>query len=154
MALVKSNYIKYDMTLEEYYINIDCVTNYTNYTSDELNAVGINNKALKAISHNVYRLIYDYRKGIKKHVHKKFMRLKIYNNEDGEVTALLLAMVEAVKGAVESGMDLNAYINEPKDNLPYTVKEELKGADLLDASEKIDYGLDITYTDADELIVV
>lgn len=152
MSLINSDYIKYDMTLQEYYINIDCITNYTNYDSNMLGAVKIDNKTLKMISHAVYRMIYNYRRGINKSVHKKYMIKKIYDNSNGEVTALMYAMIEAVKGAIESGMDLNAYINEPKDNMPYTVKEELRSADLLDATEKRDYLLDITYTEEDESI--
>lgn len=149
MSIINSNYIKYDMTIQEYYINLDCAINYTMYTSDELNAVGLNNKAIKIISHSVYRLIYDARKNVDKYVHKKYMRKKIYDNAKEEVTALMYAMLEAVKGAVESGMDLNAYTNEPQDSFPPTVNKELNSAELLNPSQKIDYQLDITYTQED-----
>lgn len=150
MALeLNSAYIKYDMALQEYYITIDTITNYTQYSSDDLGQMKINDKTLKMISHSVYRLMYGWRKGTGKYAHKKFMRKKIYDNEEEEVTVLMLAMIEAVKGAVESGMDLNAYINEPKDTLPYTVSEELKQAGLLDSSRKLDHELDIDYTEAE-----
>ena len=108
------------------------------------------NKAIKIISHSVYRLIYNWRKGVGRNDHIKYMRKKIYDNDNEEVTALMFAMIEAVKGAIESGMDLNAYINEPKDNMPYTVKEELKLAELLDSSKKPTNTEDISYT-AEEL---
>lgn len=152
MALLNSKYIKYDMTTQEYYINIDCVINNTAYSSADLLGRKIDNNVLKMISHSVYRVIYDYRKGVNKYAHKKYMRKKIYNNANEEVSALMSAMLEATKGAVESGMDLNAYTNEPTVNMPYTVMDELKSADLLDATDKLDYGLDIVYTDGDELI--
>lgn len=150
--LSTSDYIKYDMTLQEYYITLDAVTNYTTYNSQELSLVFGNDvdKGIKNISHSIYRLIYLWRKGEGRTEHIKYMRKKIYNNANGEVNALMLAMIEAVKGAIESGMDLNAYINEPKDNLPYTVKEELKLAELLDSSRKPINTTDITYT-AEEL---
>ena len=139
------------MTLQEYYITTDAVTNYTMYSSGDLSVLGSDiNKALKIISHAVYRLIYDQRRAKDKFTHKKYMRKKIYDNAQEEVTVLMMAMIEAVKGAVESGMDLNAYINEPKDVMPPTVYQELRQAELLDASEKRDYLLDITYT-AEEL---
>ena len=145
--LTLNDYIKYNMILQEYYITMDAVTNYTTYNSDELSLVfGDVNKAIKVISHSVYRLIYNWRKGNGRQDHIKYMRKKIYENKNGEVTALMLAMIEAVKGAIESGMDLNAYINEPKDNIPYTVKEELKLAELLDSSKKPTDTEDITYT--------
>ncbi len=146
MALAENDYIKYDMTLEEYYINTSCVANYTTYSSDELLAIKLDDKAIKAISHIVYRLIYTYYRGHESYKHKQFMRMKIYDNTQGEVTALMFAMIEAVKGAVESGMDLNAYIDNPKSNLPYTVNEELEGGMLLNGSQKIGNDFNITYT--------
>ena len=151
--LVDSDYIKYDKTLEEYYINIDCITNYTDYDSHDLELKGISDKTLKILSHNVYRLIYDYRRRDGKYTHKQYMRKKIYDNTMEEVNALMNAMIEVTKGAIESGMDLNAYIDEPKDTFPFTAIQELRSADLLDSSEKIDNGdLDITYTLEDDLI--
>jgi len=145
--LTKNNYIKYDMALQEYYITKDAVTNYTTYTDDKLGSIfGDVSKSFKIISHMVYKLIYGWRKGIGRQDHIKYMRKKIYNNANGEVTALMFAMIEAVKGAVESGMDLNAYIDDPKDNLPYTVKEELSIAELLDSSKKPTNTEDIDYT--------
>lgn len=139
------------MTLQEYYIVNEAVINKTTYTSDDLGlAFGEKvNANLKIISHNVYRLIYDKRRGKGKYAHKKYMRKKIYDNSYEEVTALLNAMLEAVKGAIESGMDLNAYVNEPGETFPQTVYAELRQAELLDPTEKIDSNLDITYTDTD-----
>ena len=145
--LAQDNYIKYNMTLQEYYITMDAVTNYTTYTSDELALIfGDVNKGIKVICHSIYRLIYNWRKGDGRQDHIRYMRKKIYDNNNGEVTALMLAMIEAVKGAIESGMDLNAYINEPKENLPYTVKEELKLAELLDSAKKPTNTKNISYT--------
>ena len=146
--LAQNAYIKYDMTLQEYYITIDAVTNYTTYTDSEIrNVFGADvNKALKIISHSVYLLIYDQRRAKDKFTHKKYMRKKIYDNAQEETTVLMLAMIEAAKGAIESGMDLNAYTDAAVIKYPPTVYQELRQADLLDPSEKRDYELDITYT--------
>lgn len=149
--LVQNVYMKYDMALEEYYITVNAITNYTAYNSEELGKIFKNlNKDLKKISHNVYRLIYSWYRGAEPYKHQQFMRSKIYDNTQGEVKALMLAMIEAVIGAIESGMDLNAYINEPKNTFPLTVYEELETGMLLDKSQKIADDYDITYT-AEEL---
>ena len=149
--LVNSKYMKYDLEEEEYYITIDGVINYTNYSSDDLGARGINAQVLKEISHSIYRLIYSARRKQGKFTHKKYMRRKIYDNTQEEVKQLRHAMIEATKGALESGMDFNAYIDNPKDNLPYTVIDELRQADLIDSTEKRDNDdLDITYTEEEK----
>lgn len=149
--LAQNDYIKYNMALQEYYITVDAITNYTTYNSNDLGLIFNDaDKAIKIISHSVYRLIYNWRKGMGGRDHIKYMRKKIYDNEKEELTALMLAMIEAVKGAIESGMDLNAYINEPKETLPHTVREELKLAELLDSSKKPTNTEDIEYT-AEEL---
>lgn len=143
------------MDIQEYYITLEALTNLTGYTSDDI-ALAFGEKVninLKNISHSVYRLIYNWRRSPKgKYAHKKYMRKKIYENTEEEVIALRNAMIEMAKGAIESGMDLNAYIDDPKDTFPHTVYEELRQADLLDSSNKMDYQLDITYTEADETI--
>lgn len=153
MAIQYSDYYKYDMSEQEYYIKIDAVLNKTAYTSDDIGlAFGENiEKHLKIISHSVYRLMYNYRKVNRdRYAHKKWLRKKIYDNEYEEVTALINAMIEAVKGAIESGMDLNAYTNEPKETFPSTVYDELRQANLLDKTHKVDTNLDIIYTSQDE----
>jgi len=148
--LVDNAYMGYDMTFEEYYLTIDGVTKYTSYTNDEVKqTLGNTDTALKNISHNVYRLIDSKYIGQKRNDHKKYMRKLIYDNANGEVHALMFAMLEAVKGAIESGMDLNAYINNPTDNLPPTTYEELRNAMLIDLSQKPNTNIDITYTDTE-----
>jgi len=122
--------------LNEYYITIDDVLNNANYSSDDLGARGVNERVLKDLSRSVYRLIYSVYRGGKPYVHKQFMRLKIENNKEEEQLHLKLAMIEATKGALESGMDFNAYIDNPKMNYPHTVMQELNAARLLDRSEK------------------
>jgi len=89
------------------------------------------------MSHAVYRLIYGYYRGVNKQRHINFMKTKIANNTNGEQTFLKMAMVEMVRGSIESGMDLNAYVNDPKSIFPDPVYEELRNGFLLDAREKV-----------------
>lgn len=145
--LVSNDYLGYNMDREEYYITLDGVLSYTSFTDDELgNIFDDVTKDLKTISHNVYRLLYSWYRGPEPYNHQRFIRMKIYDNTQGEVQALTYAFIEAIKGAVESGMDLNAYINEPKDTFPPTVYQELEIGMLLDRSKKIADDYDISYT--------
>lgn len=130
--------MEFNETMNEYYITIDDITNNTPYSSDDLNGVfGEVKMTLKNISHAVYRLMYSYYNGMNPHTHKTFIQRKIGYDMMDEQTQFKLACIEAVKGAVESGMDLNAYTNEPKDTFPSTVYDELRIAKMLDKSEKI-----------------
>jgi len=151
--IVTSAYMKYNMDLEEYYINVDTITNYTAYDSNDLNVIFGDKlaEALKLISRNVYRLIYSYYRGAEPYKHQQYMRLKIYDNTQGEVNALMFAMIETVHGAMQSGMDLNAYINNPKDTFPQTAYDELNNGLLLDRSYKIGTDFEIAYTTQEEV---
>ena len=122
----------------QYYITVDDVVTDTTYSSAELGNIFKDDidKSLKVISKSIYRLIYDYYKGLYKSDHITFMQTKIENNVNNEQTYLKQAMLEQVIGAIESGMDLNPYINEPKKNYPFTVYEELRNGFLLDKSRK------------------
>lgn len=129
-----------DTVKNEYYIEEKDVTDNTFYQNADLARVfGASNigRNLKIISHAVYRLIYEAYRGIKKADHITFMRTKISNNTNGEQTFLMNAMIELVRGAIESGSDLNAYIENPRSIYPETVYEELRNGFLLDAREKI-----------------
>lgn len=145
--LTLNEHLKYDMTLQEYYITLDTVTNYTTYSVQDLAVLGNDvNRAIKIISHSVYRLIYGWRKGVGTQDHIAYMRKKIYDNTNGEVTALMLAMIEAVKGAVESGMDLTVYTDKAVEVMPSTVRDELRMGGLLDRAKKPTNTEAIAYT--------
>lgn len=121
----------------EYYIDVDDVLAETTYSSDELGRVfGVIDKELKLLSRAIYRLIYDWYPGLNKSDHITYMQEKIVANANNEQRFLKYAMIEMVKGAIESGMDLNAYLNEPKDTYPPTVYSELRSARLLDKTRK------------------
>lgn len=126
-----------DTNTNEYYIIMDDVTNNTMFSSNDMGSRGIDDKALKILSHSIYRLIYRHYKGAFIEDHRTFMQTILSNNANNERYYLMNAMLEMVKGAVQSGMDLNAYLNEPSDIYPPTVYEELRNGHLLDASRKI-----------------
>ena len=133
--------MEYDEDRLEYYATLDDVLENTLLDSNDLSFIfGSNiNKGLKILSHNVYRLIYDYYKGINKNEHITFMQRKIANNQYNEQTYLLNAIIELVRGVVQSGVDLNAYNDEYKSKYPETVYEELRNGKLLDKRNKINY---------------
>jgi len=130
--------MKLNSDTNQYYITVDDVTKDTVYSSADLgNVFGDKiQRSLEVISKSIYRLIYDYYKGLYKMDHITFMQNKIENNVNNEQTYLKQAMLEQVIGAIESGMDLNPYVNEPKKNYPFTVYEELRNGFLLDKSRK------------------
>jgi len=121
----------------EYQLELNDVVNETDISSDDLGLIfGDIAKGLRIISHAVYRLIYDYYPGLYKNDHIVYMRTKISNNLYEEQTFLKNAMLEAVKGAVHSGMDLNVYIDDAKNMFPATTYAELRAGRLLDRSRK------------------
>ena len=143
----------YDFTRQEYEVKMDAVVNRTDFTQHELGLIFKPN-TMRLLSQAVYRIIYGAYAGPDKDIHIRYMRKKIYNNLHGERDWLLQAVVELVRGAVESGMDLNAYTNDhdKKRSYPQTVVECLDNARLIDETRKIDQYLDITYT-ADDRVV-
>ena len=132
MAIEETDYFKYDYNRHEYYITIDGVLNDLPYQDAELNA-RINNLAgwLKRFSRAVYRII--YKNNIQSQ--RQHIQFMIYENLDNERQALYDAMLEYVMGALESGMDLNAYQQETKKEAPETVMDELRIGNLLNHGE-------------------
>jgi len=140
----------YDFDREEYYITINAVTNLTEYSEDEFKRIfKTPEKSLISMSKAVYRLIWNAYTGLDKNVHIEFMKKRIYLNQHGERDSIINAILEMVKGAIESGMDLNAYTDKGGNNYPSTVIDCLNEANLIDGTRKIDYNLDITYTEDD-----
>jgi hypothetical protein len=101
------------------------------------------------MSKAVYRLIWNAYIGLDKNIHIEFMRKRIYLNQHGERDAIINAILEMVKGAIESGMDLNIYTEKGGSIYPLTVMEYLNEANLIDSTRKIDYNLDYDYTAED-----
>ncbi len=130
-------YLKYDELIGEYFITHKAVNDYVDAQPAELTAHFDNeSKAYKALSHAVYRIIYNSYVGINQPAHIKFMQYKIKNNHENEKRYLLLAMIEMVRGALNSDMDLNAYTETDLKHYPETVVSELKNGRLIIPGEK------------------
>ena len=153
--ITQNTMVKYDLIKEEYYITINAMTNMTEYTEDEIKRVFKNaDKSLVILSQAVYRLIWNAYMGIDKYIHIEFMKKKIYLNQHGEREAIINAIVEMAKGAIESGMDLNVYTDNGKSKYPETVYDYLDQANLLDGTRKVNYNLEFDYTADDEYVAV
>jgi hypothetical protein len=148
--ITQNTIAKYDFTRHEYYITINAVTNLTEYSEDEFKRIFKSpEKSLISMSKAVYRLIWNAYIGLDKNIHIEFMRKRIYLNQHGERDAIINAILEMVKGAIESGMDLNIYTEKGGSIYPLTVMEYLNEANLIDSTRKIDYNLDYDYTAED-----
>lgn len=124
--ITSDKYFKYDYDRHEYYLTIEGALDNVTYTEVELTQVlktGDLSKTLKLASRRLYRGIYS------KNYNRQVMQYKIYLNVNNERESLLEAIVEYIKGAYESGMDLNTYMGEGND-LPQSVYE-LIGQNLL-----------------------
>jgi hypothetical protein len=122
----------------EYYIDVNDVLDNTMYTEQELGLVLGNNlkKAMRIFSQDIWSLIYSAYRGPYMSDHVSYMQTKVDNNQQREQYQLKRAIIEHVKGAMESGMDLNEYLDQPKNKYPRTVINELRIAMLLDGARK------------------
>ena len=118
-----------------YYLDVGDVVDNSFYSESDLGRIFNDNiaKTIKLLSRDIYALMYSYYKGVYMNEHKEF----IQNRIELEKEQFKRAVIEHVKGAIESGMDLNAYIDQPKERYPRTVYTELRIGNLLDASRKI-----------------
>jgi len=118
-----------------YYLEVGDVVDNSFYSESDLGRVFNDNvaKTIKLLSRDIYALMYSYYKGVYMNEHKEF----IQNRIELEKEQFKRAVIEHIKGAIESGMDLNAYIDQPKERYPRTVYTELRIGNLLDASRKI-----------------
>ena len=128
MAIVENEYMKYDYDRHEYYITKQLLISEIPYSDDEIKKRIKNiDKYLKRYSRRIYQHIdYSNRRSV-----KQFIRYKIYLNQEFERQAIQDTIVEYVMGALESGMDLNLYIEDTKSDLPDTVEIILRNAGLL-----------------------
>lgn len=137
---------------KELYITLDDILNETSFTSKDLqDKLGANFEDVisRDLSRAVYRYLHGLHRGFDHHEHTRVLNALIFNNSSYQY-ALKLAMVEMVKGAMYSGMDLNAYSADvdptptgtaSRKSLPDSVMFELKNGGLLDLAG------DITITD-------
>lgn len=121
---------------QELYITLDDVLNETSLTSKDIqDKLGANFEDVieRELSRGVYRYLHAQYRGFDNKEHVRILNALIFNNGNYQ-EALKLAMVEYVKGAVYSGMDLNAYSHDTLKDLPDNVMWELKNGGLLDLS--------------------
>jgi hypothetical protein len=127
-----------DNELNEYYIEKKDILDNTMYSEYELGRIFGDDlkKVFKLMSQDIYTLIYNAYRGPYMSDHIEYMQKKIEDNSNREQYQLKRAMIEYVKGAVESGMDLSEYLDQPKDKYPRTVIRELRVAMLIDGARK------------------
>lgn len=116
----------YNEKTQQLEITIDEVLELTNYDSSDIYEHNID---LGQLSRATYQYIASFYKGPNPERHFNAIK-KLIEDEPQKQQTLKQAIVEVVKGALVSGMDLNAYIanlqNEHKEHVPHTVKEELR----------------------------
>jgi len=122
-------------TRNQFYLTMDDVTQNTAYESDVIYQQKID---LREISEATYRVMHNFYKGPNPAKHATVLKQMVVDNPQLQ-QGLLHAMLEFLRGAVVSGMDLNAYIatvvynqqtggstHTEKTNAPHTVREELR----------------------------
>ena len=126
--------MKFNHKTNETYITIDDVINETSFTSKDIqDKLGeqFDRVVERDLSRAVYRYLHGLRRGFDNDRQTRILNALIFNNRTYQ-RGLKLAMVELVKGAMYTGMDLNAYSAEMLKALPDTVMHELKNAGLTD----------------------
>jgi len=133
---------------KELYITLDDVLSETTFSSKDLqDKLGANFEDVlkRDLSRAVYRFLHGQFRGFTASDHKDILNALIFNNSNYQL-GLKLAMVEMVKGAMYSGMDLNAYSadvdmtatgTKSKKSIPDNVYWELKNSGLLDLSGRL-----------------
>lgn len=130
---------------QELYITLDDVLNETSFTSKDIqDKLGENFEDVieRDLSRDVYRYLHGQYRGFDNKEHVRILNALIFNNGNYQ-EALKWAMVEHVKGAIYSGMDLNSYATgitiTPSGKVVSTTKDmsdnvmwELKNGGLLD----------------------
>ncbi len=148
--------MKFNHKTQETYITIDDVINESSFTSKDIqDKLGeqFDRVVERDLSRAVYRYLHGLRRGFDDGRQTRILNALIFNNRKFQ-RGLKLAMVEMVKGAMYSGMDLNAYSAEdavavgstviPTKDIPNTVLHELKNGGLLQLIAQLDV--------ADELV--
>ena len=119
----------------QFVLTINDVVQNTNFTSSDIDQHKID---LREMSEATYRVMHSFYRGPYPYKHAEILQQMIIDDPEKQ-TALMFAMLEFLRGALVSGMDLNAYIatvvfnaqtggaNETeKTNAPHTVREELR----------------------------
>ena len=126
--------MKINHKTKELYITIDDVVNETSFTSKDLSdklGEQFDRVIERELSRAVYRYLHGLRRGFDNDKQTRVLNALIFNNKNYQ-RGLKLAMIEMVKGAMYTGMDLNAYSAEVAKSIPDSVMFELKNAGLTD----------------------
>ena len=94
----------------EYYVTIDDVINNSEFTEEDLTSIlGENiDKVLENLSARTYRVMYSAYNGWEQEQQKKELQYIINNNVSKQDT-ICDAIIEYIRGAVYSGLDLQVY---------------------------------------------
>lgn len=156
---------------QEIYITLDDVLNETSFTSKDMqDKLGANFTDVieRELSRAVYRYLHGLHKGFDHYDHTRTLNALIFNNSNYQY-AIKLAMIEMVKGAMYSGMDLNAYSaevdptptgNVSRKSIPDGVLHELRAGGLLNLAgqlvidEKTLLDIEALYPNQDTLLTV
>lgn len=137
----------YDAKRQEFFVTVDDVTNNTEFTTSDLkDKLGDYYKEIieRDLSRMVNRVLYGLYKGTQPLRHRKYINAYVLTNSFAQ-SKLRDAFVELVKGAMYSGMDLNAYKADfmqgmdgqiSHRSLPLSVMDELQMGQLLITGEK------------------
>lgn len=127
--------MKLNTQTNQYVLELDDVIQNTDYTSEDLEAHQID---LRTISRDTYRVLYSFYKGANAELNRK--KFDDYVIEYNKSFGLMFVMIEYLKGAIISGLDLNSYVNEffpamngnmnQKRHFSNTVKEEARSQGL------------------------
>lgn len=127
--------MQFDSRRQQFFLTVDDVIQNTQFTSEDLVQNDID---LQEISQGTYRVMHSFYKGHNPKKHADILNEMIINDPEKQ-NGLLNAMLEFLRGALVSGMDLNAYIASvvydqntgmsqhlKKTNSPFTVRQELR----------------------------
>lgn len=156
---------------KELYITLDDVLNETSFSSKDVqDKLGENFVMVieRDLSRAVYRYLHGLHRGFDHNNHTRTLNALIFNNSNYQY-AIKSAMIEMVKGAMYSGMDLNAYSaevdptptgNATRKNIPDGVLHELRAGGLLDLAgnlvidEETLFEIEALYPNQDTLLTV
>ena len=114
---------------DEYVLEIDDILNNSEIEENDLSET-FGDKYdlhLTQLSRKTYRAMYSAYAGVEKTRQNKALRYMI-NNSDDYKNVLMQAMIEYVRGAIISGIDLKEYEDETL--YPHNVKQELRNGGL------------------------
>lgn len=124
--------MKFDTLTLEWHIDVDDVVNNSSLKAEDLSDEWQDNdldKVLKEKSEDIYLYMYSAIKQGDPQEHARHLRFLVDTNERKK-HAFMRAVIEHVRGAIETGMDREAYENEGKAWVSPKVQTILRSAGL------------------------